>query len=130
MSILIGRWGILWRKLEVPLCRVKSIVKCCMVLHNLCINDGDKKHAAPEIPAGAVNVPSIMADCAQQQDQYVVEGQCTYRVDSQGDVERESEDMIRDHHAPLVCDNKRTQICATIKKYGLKRPEYSTSPYK
>ena len=37
-GILIRRWGILWRPLEVQFRRRAPLVKCCMLLHNFCIN--------------------------------------------------------------------------------------------
>jgi hypothetical protein len=36
-GILIRRWGILWRPLEVQFRRRAPLIKCCMLLHNYCI---------------------------------------------------------------------------------------------
>merc|ERR1712093_657411 len=37
-GMLVRRWGVLWRNLEVELCKVKSVVFACLILHNVCIN--------------------------------------------------------------------------------------------
>jgi hypothetical protein len=37
-GILIRRWGILWRPLEVDFHRRAGLIGCCMRLHNLCID--------------------------------------------------------------------------------------------
>jgi hypothetical protein len=37
-GILIRRWGIFWRPLEVNFRRRAPLIKCCMLLHNYCIN--------------------------------------------------------------------------------------------
>ena len=36
-GILIRRWGIFWRPLEVQFRRRAPLIKCCMLLHNYCI---------------------------------------------------------------------------------------------
>ena len=36
-DILIRRWGIFWRPLEVQFRRRAPLIKCCMLLHNDCI---------------------------------------------------------------------------------------------
>jgi len=35
-SFLVGRWGILWKPLRVPLHRVPEVIEACMISHNLC----------------------------------------------------------------------------------------------
>ena len=37
-GILVGRWGILWKPLRVPLHRAPVVIEACMTLHNLCID--------------------------------------------------------------------------------------------
>jgi len=37
-GILVGRWGILWKPLRVPLHRAPVVIEACMALHNLCID--------------------------------------------------------------------------------------------
>jgi len=37
-GILVGRWGILWKPLRVPLRRAPVVIETCMTLHNLCID--------------------------------------------------------------------------------------------
>lgn len=37
-GILVRRWGILWRPLEMKFRRRAPIISCCMNLHNYCIN--------------------------------------------------------------------------------------------
>lgn len=37
-GILVRRWGILWRKMEISLDKVPLVVGVCMKLHNLCID--------------------------------------------------------------------------------------------
>ena len=37
-GILVKRWGILWRSLEVALPNVKRVIGACVALHNICID--------------------------------------------------------------------------------------------
>ena len=37
-GILVRRWGVLWRRQEGSLQRIKSIVMACLICHNLCID--------------------------------------------------------------------------------------------
>jgi hypothetical protein len=35
-GILVARWGILWKKMAIPLNTVPLVVSVCIKLHNLC----------------------------------------------------------------------------------------------
>ena len=37
-GILVRRWGILWRKLEIQLSKIPILLKCLARLHNVCVN--------------------------------------------------------------------------------------------
>jgi len=47
-GILVARWGILWKPLRHSYGKAQSIILCCMILHNLCINRmGSDKPISP-----------------------------------------------------------------------------------
>ena len=57
-GILIRRWGILWRPLEVDFDRRAGLVGCCMRLHNFCIDSRiSEAHLAEMDGLPAVAVP-------------------------------------------------------------------------
>jgi hypothetical protein len=55
-ALLVGRWGILWRPLRVPLRRQPNLIKCLCKLHNFCI---DEKESPPFVtgPGGSSATP-------------------------------------------------------------------------
>ena len=68
-----GRWGILWRRLEVPLCRVKAILKCCMVLHNLCVDAGCNNYSPSASTEHSTSTPDGVRRVVLEEQQYVDE---------------------------------------------------------
>jgi len=57
-GILIRRWGILWRPLEVDFHRRANLIGCCMRLHNFCIDSRiTEAHLAEMDGRPAVAVP-------------------------------------------------------------------------
>ena len=46
-GILVGRWGILWKPLRVPLHRAPVVIESCMTLHNLCIDQSVPQEIRP-----------------------------------------------------------------------------------
>ena len=53
-GILVKRWGILWRSLEVALPNVKRVIGTCVALHNVCIDqrEDDCSGSNMHLPAG------------------------------------------------------------------------------
>ena len=53
-GILVKRWGILWRSLQVALPNVKRVMGACVALHNVCIDqrEDDCSGANMHLPAG------------------------------------------------------------------------------
>lgn len=123
------RWGILWRKLEVPLNQVKSIVSCCMVLHNLCIDARCSEHAPAKQQPSSV-LPGVKRAFSGD-SQFVQEGRAVYGVSSQDEVEQEStSDRLRSHKAPSPTRSlKRDELCAAVKEANLVRPKTSSFSY-
>lgn len=50
-GILVKRWGIFWRPIEVQLPCVKKVVGACLSLHNICVDCHESERLA-SIPSG------------------------------------------------------------------------------
>jgi hypothetical protein len=110
-GILIRRWGILWRPLEVQFRRRAPLIKCCMLLHNYCINVGSseatlrEKHGLTEI----------------QPNRWAV----TPLFDKDGRPVEYLKTMRRTAGVPSGSgkSTKRDGLIADIEERGLKRPK-------
>lgn len=122
---VMRRWGILWRPLQVPLCRVKCIVKCVMILHNLCVDAGCTDGAPTEPPTSHLLRPTAAA--ATTLREHASNQRQVFNMYRQTEVELESDESIRSHHrAPELQCSKRDELCKVVKEANLRRPERSS----
>jgi hypothetical protein len=114
-GILVRRWGILWRRLEMAMDRWPLVILCCMKLHNICCRD----RIAFDFPLGR------MATFGQGRptigDNVSVEDVITYldsaRVTDPWDHSR--------RHREREPSEYRNLIAKELSDYGFTRPGYS-----
>jgi hypothetical protein len=114
-GILVRRWGILWRRLEMAMDRWPLVILCCMKLHNICCRD----RIAFDFPLGR------MATFGQGRptigDNVSVEDVITYldsaRVTDPWDHSR--------RHREREPSEYRDLIAKELSDYGFTRPGYS-----
>jgi chloramphenicol O-acetyltransferase len=48
--ILVNKWRVFKKPLEVSLTQVPAVVECCMRLHNFCMNERNQEWCVPDMP--------------------------------------------------------------------------------
>ena len=109
-GILIRRWGILWRPLEVQFRRRAPLIKCCMLLHNFCIDKRvelnlREQHGLTEIQPGRWEITPLF--------------------DNEGRPVEHLKTQRRTSGVPGGSgkSTKRVALIAEIEARGLKRPK-------
>ena len=117
-DILIRRWGIFWRPLEVQFRRRAPLIKCCMLLHNDCITkritlDLCELHGLTEIqPRRWEKNPFRQGRAPRRAPQDRAAG--TWGPDRESEI----------HQARGAdCQDRGAGLIAKIEERGLKRPK-------
>jgi len=91
--ILVNKWRVFKKPLEVSLTQVPAVVECCMQLHNFCINERNQEWCVSDLPDHAVT------DHNPQYEEY---------------MDTLDEEKVQPHAGG--CINVHTQVCEAIKK--------------
>jgi hypothetical protein len=54
-GLLVNKWRVFKRPIEIKLKRVPSLIECCMRLHNWCINERDGQWIVPDMTPGQLD---------------------------------------------------------------------------
>lgn len=83
-GVLIRRWGILWRPLEVAFDRRAALVGCCMRLHNFCIDQRISEEHLPamdgEMGIAVPGEPGVVVDRWEKRPVFDREGRPVYAL--------------------------------------------------
>jgi len=119
-GLLVRRWGILWRKLEVPLKKVKKVVWACMILHNICTR-------GVGVAPGAIWAAT--GTRPQDHSAFVADIKKIYGMTLQSEIEEESqlwrkEKLSRRRETGKV-SKMRDALAEECEKAGRRRPRQS-----
>jgi hypothetical protein len=53
-GLMVNKWRVFKRPIEINLSRVPSLIECCMRLHNYCIDEQDAERYVADLPEGAI----------------------------------------------------------------------------
>jgi chloramphenicol O-acetyltransferase len=72
-SLLVNKWRVFKKPLEMSLTRVPAVVECCMRLHNFCINKRNQEWCVPDLPNHAVtcHTPQYKEYCDALDEQQI-----------------------------------------------------------
>jgi hypothetical protein len=102
-ALLVGRWGIFWGPLRMPLRYQPMIIKATCCLHNFCIDEGDVNPAKP--PRRTQNSAEVAA------------------TDEEGRLIHPSwNTMYRFQRSGVTVDSLRDDLVSFIASEGLMRP--------
>ena len=122
LQILIRRWGILWRPLQVAFRRRAALIGCCMRLHNFCIQRRISEEDLPKMNGEyAVPVPGDFGSKTRwRRTPLYRDGRPVPFMDMEI-IDRESL-PTKPRDAPLPRSAVRDRLIREINRSGLKRP--------
>jgi DDE superfamily endonuclease len=102
-ALLVGRWGILWGPLKIPLRHQPVLIKAICCLHNFCIDEGDIKPSGN--PTRSSFSPQIVA---RDENGVLVDSTWSTRFQFQRNT---------------TCTSLRDDLVSFIESEGLERPK-------
>ena len=119
-GILVRRWGILWRPLEMAFNRRASVISCCMKLHNFCINRSIDEERVAKSGAQAELLPGRWEkEPTFDENGRPVEHLDTCRTSDESAAEARARNASGDRNAT------RLGLVQAIREAGLSRPASS-----
>lgn len=121
-GILVRRWGILWRPLEVAFHKLASVVNVLMNLHNFCIDAGQKEMKENEVLEAGYFGLSFHAGYRQEGDViHPLKARALTDIDTK--IKKAPSDLSRRGQ------EKRAALTKGLAAAGLHRPATSTYTY-